>query len=251
MDESYLCIDIATNSIRVLEKGANGNILRWGILERNGRVFHSSIQPLDPGDAADALRQLLDKMGILRQAQDLATVRSAIFSVPSFCVFTATSDIVDPNLVPAVPGAYKLEASKLSNGRYFLVAVPEDITEKYQEICRLTGLRLERLEPESAAIARGFSKKPGRVMVVDVDHRLTTFTIIHGGAVEYVSHTDFGGASEALNVIMDKTREIAEKKSVRNVLFSNSVFNVVYGLQKVSQQAFNQHGRSGSIRSAY
>ncbi len=242
-NESYLCINIATNSIRVLEKDAAGKVIRWGILERDGLAFHSSIRPIDPADAAVALRQLLDQMKV--------SAGLAVFSVPSFYVFTAVSDIVDPKLIPAVPGAYRLEAKQLKDDRYFIIAWPTEIVEKYREICRLAGLRLENLELESSAIAERLEGVSRRTLVVDTDRRLTTFSVVDGGRVEYIFHTDFGDASVAANVIMNKTKEIAGKKSVRDVLFSNSVFNIANGLQKVSQQTSDDYSGRGGVRSAY
>lgn len=235
MVESYLCIDIGTSSIKVLEKDDSGKVLRWGILERPAKPFHSSIQPIDVQDAAGALRDLLLKTG--------ASARSAIMSLPSFYVFTVIANIVDPKLIPANPATYRLEARRLDDGRYFIVAIPKEVSEKYEEIARLCGLNFSGLELESSAIARRFKNNSARRLIVDLGSRSTTFSVTRGGEVEYIFHTDFGGASHALDVIMNKTREIAKEHGVARIIFSNSVFNIANGLQKISSPAFNDYGR--------
>ena len=221
--------------MKALEKDATGKVLRWGILERPAKPFHSSIRPIDVKDAAESLTNLLSSMGV--------KARSAVMSLPSFYVFTAIADVVDPQFIPANPATYKLEAFRLSDGRYFMVAIPKEVSEKYEKIARSCGLRLGRLELESLAIARRFENDPERKLVVDMGSRATTFSVTKNGSVEYIFHTDFGGASHALDVIMNKTREIAEKKKTEQVLFSNSAFNIVNGLQKVSSRAADGLGR--------
>ncbi|MDO8466558.1 MAG: hypothetical protein Q7S83_00225 [bacterium] len=244
LDESYLCIDIGTSSIKVLEKNAFGKVLSWGILERPSKSFHSSIRPIDAEDAAGALTNLLSCMGVSTQ--------SAVMSLPSFYVFTVIADVVDPKFIPANPATYRLEATQLDDGRYFIVAIPKEVSEKYEAIADLCALRLVRLELESSAIAHRFQNDLGRKLVVDIGSRSTTFSVVRNGSVEYVFHSDFGGASQALDgvpyiksyvwdVIMNKTREIAEKQKIEQALFSNSVFNIANGLQKISSQAFNGH----------
>lgn len=243
MDEPYLCIDIGTSSIKALEKDVDGHVLRWGILERASKPFHASIQPIDVNDAAGAISELLSQMG--------TQSRVVVMSLPSFYVFTATVDRVDPKLIPANPATYKLEAFQLSDGRYFVMAIPKDVAEKYREIAEACGLRLERLELESSAIARRFHDDPARKLVVDVGGRSTTFSVERSGQVEYIFHSDFGDSSQALNVIMNKTREIAEKRRVEQVLFSNSIFNIANGLQKVSSYSADDNGGPRGIRSSY
>lgn len=239
MDESYLCIDIGTSSIKALEKDASGKVLRWGILERRAKPFHSSIQPIDVDDASEVLASLLSRMGV--------EARSAVMSLPSFYVFTAIADVVDPKLIPAIPSTYRLEAVRLDDGRYFISAIPKEITEKYEEIATACGLRLDRLELESSAIAHRFRNNTQRNLIVDIGSRSTTFSVAHNGSPEYIFHSDFGGASQALDVIMNKTREIAEKQGINQVLFSNSVFNIANGLQKVSTQTSYRDSQSGSF----
>ena len=60
MNEVY--IDIGTNTIRALEKGANGEVLKWGKLERLAKPFHTSILPMDKSDIIKHLRILFAKM---------------------------------------------------------------------------------------------------------------------------------------------------------------------------------------------
>ncbi|TSC82706.1 MAG: hypothetical protein G01um101419_491, partial [Parcubacteria group bacterium Gr01-1014_19] len=166
-DDSYLCIDIGTNSIRVLEKDSLGRVSQWGILERSDRVFHSSIQPMRPEDVALSLRRLLAKMPV--------GSGEAVMSVAPFYVFTVVSDTVDPLLIPACSGAYKIQGVYLRDGRYFFGAIPRDIARVYQEVADLAGLSLLRLELASFALAEQFKGVKGKILIVDSDHRCTTY----------------------------------------------------------------------------
>src|SRR3989344_1333108 len=126
MTQSYICIDIGTGSIKAVEKDYNGRILSSGSLKRLDKPFHSSIQPLDEEDAASCLRTLLKRM---EKRADLA-----VMSLPAFSVFTALAPAPDPKYIPAAPSIFKMEAVRLSNGQFFLVAIPREIIMKYQNI---------------------------------------------------------------------------------------------------------------------
>ncbi len=237
MVENYLCIDVGTNSIRVLEKDSSGKVTRWGISETETPI-HSAIEPLEPGRAALLLLEALDKMNTVS--------RDAIFAVPAFYSFTVIANEVDPGLIPAHPKTYFLWAYPARDGRYFLSATPRDVIDRYKILAKLAGLNFLGWEPESFSLARQFQKIKERTLIVDPDSRSTTFTLIDRGEVQYVFRTDFGGVSNlgtcpthslkgyVWDVIMNIAKEIAENKKVDQVLISNSVFNVPNGLQKIS-----------------
>lgn len=231
MNDSYLCIDIGTSSIKALEKDAAGNVLRWGLLERRGRPFHTTIQPLDETDAARHLMLLLKKMG--------ATSDKAVASVPAFLALTTVAEAADPSFVPAAAGTFQLASIKLPDDRCFLYAAPNDVIEKYQRIFESAGLNLKKMELESVALANRLAG-PELILIVDLGHRFTTFTVAENGKPVFISQTDFAtasfdgvSASGVANVIMKKTEEISRRHSVKQVVFSGGqkgTFDVVLGL---------------------
>ena len=186
-----------------------------------------------PEDVASALSDLLATMAVRS--------REAVMSVAPFYVFTVVGNTIDPGSIPARPGAYKLQGAYLKDGRYFFTAIPRDIELAYQQIAESAGLRLLRLEPTSFALAGQFHDRRGKVLVVDEDQRCTTYIEISNGRVDYVFHSDFGYDYGAADVIMNKAKEIAATRGINQLVFSNSVFNIANGLQKVSQQAINRH----------
>lgn len=221
MNESYLCIDIGTSAIKALEKASDGTILKWGILKRKDKPFHTSILPLVEKEAAHYLKILLEDMH--------SEGKEVVASVPAFLVFTTIAPKIDSSYIPAAVGTYKLESIKISNSEFFLTAIPNDVLEKYQKIFDELGLKLLRVELESIALARTIGRVYNPTLIVDIGHRSTTFTLAHRGRVNFISHTDFAVASGNTNVIIDKALQIAEQRYAKNIV-SSSPFSIVNGL---------------------
>ena len=156
MDDSYLCIDIGTSSIKAVEKDAGGRTVRWGILERRGGSFHTNIQPLDVADAARHLKILIEKMYL--GALGIKAPIEAVASVPAFLLLFAIADVPDSHRIPAAPETFRAFGVQLESGKYLLIGLPDEITEKYVKIFTLAGLELVHMESESAALARVFGK---------------------------------------------------------------------------------------------
>jgi Tfp pilus assembly PilM family ATPase len=221
MNDSYLCIDIGTSAIKALEKAPDGTILKWGILKIKDKPFHTSISPLDEGEAIHYLKILLEKMR--------SEGKEAVASVPAFLAFTAIAPAVDSRYIPAAIGTYKLDYIKTSETEFFLIATPNDVLEKYQRIFDSLGLKLLRLELESVALARTLGKIYSPALIIDIGYRSTTLTLAQRGRVNFVYHTDFAMASNQMDVIMNTVKEIAEKRSVKQI-FSSSTFSIANGL---------------------
>lgn len=185
--ENYLCIDIGTSSIKAVEKDGNGIALRWGILERRGKPFHSSIQPLDIEDAVRHLKMLVEKMG--------STARAAVASIPAFLALIAVAESNDPKFVPAAPGTFTMSAESIDWAKYLLVAIPNAVAEKYSELFWKAGLALEKVTLESSALAASLGRDPAPALITDVGDRSTTFTVAQEGRVKYIEQTDFAMAS--------------------------------------------------------
>lgn len=221
MNKSYLCIDIGTVSIKAAEKDFSGRILKGGSLKRLDRPFHTNILSLDEAGTIQCLKALLTRME--------SGTYLAVASLPAFYAFTTVAPILDPKYIPAQPAIYKMDAIRLEDGKYFLVAIPREIIEKYKRIFKAVGLKLVRLELESFALARthGLSSEPS--IIIDVGERSTTFTIAKNGRAELISQTDFSLASQAPNVILEKARNLALSRNIRNVIKARN-FSVVDGL---------------------
>lgn len=210
MNEAYIAIDIGTSSIKILEKNADGGVLRWGILERRGKPFHTSISPLDEKDATRHLKMLLEKMG--------ATAAEAVASLPAFLVFTAIAEAADPKFIPAPPETFKLDAYPIDDFQFFLVATPKDVVEKYEKIFDGAGLKLEKLELESLSLAKTLGNSSEPTLIMDVGDRSTTLTVAQNGKPVFLEQTDFAASSGAPGVILDKVRKISAQRGIKNII---------------------------------
>lgn len=229
MSGNYLAVDIGTSSIKAVEKAANGEILRWGMLERRSKPFHSTIHPLEVNDAAKYLRVLIDKM----RADGPFQSANAVASVPPFAAFSAFAPEPDPRFIPAAAGTFQLASIKLRDDWHFLYAAPHDVVEKYSKILDLAGFDLRKLELENVALAKSLAGVNERVLLVDFGHRSTSFTVVENGLPIFVDQTDFATASANKDVIMNKTEIIAANWQVRRVITSGGekgAFDVVSGL---------------------
>lgn len=225
MKGSYFCVDIGTNSIRAIERSPDGTVLRWGVLERS-IPFHMNISKITAGDAGPALSELVGRIG--------GESMEAIAIIPSFYFFTTVVDSPDPGYIPAEISTYKIRSFLLPDGRYFLAAIPKDVIEEYKKTFVAAGLKLTDWEMESIELAKNFSAVSKRAVIINSDERSTTYVVADKGVPEFVYHSDFSMSSGAPDVIMNKAREIALKKGVKTIFFSNSIFNGINGLQKVS-----------------
>lgn len=247
MNNNYLCVDIGTTAIKVIEKDDGGKAVKWGILERPGKPFHSNIQSLEIDDAARHLKILVEKMGVKTTA--------AVASVPGFLALRAEAESPDEKFIPAPVGTFTMSAIALGLGRYFLVAIPNDIAGKYAKIFQLADLALEKIEMESAAVARLLAKDHEPVLIADIGGRSTTFTVAAGGSVKYIAQTDFALASmdsasssqDVQDVIMKEVERIAHKIWYKKIILCgggamlvnqpayvapNSLFTIANGLQR-------------------
>ncbi len=209
MSEGYLAVDIGTSSIKAVEKSADGAVLRWGILERRNKPFHTGITRMDPADVSKNLADLIAAMG--------ATTRRAVASVPAFLAITVTAEAPDAKYVPASAGTFAFSSAQLGE-KYFLAAIPNAVAELYSAIFFKAGLLLESVTLESSAVAAHLGKAIELTLIVDIGDRSTTFTVASEGVARYVAQTDFAVASNAPNVIMEKAKKIAADFNISNTV---------------------------------
>lgn len=227
----YCCINIGTNSIKVLQKDSDGKVLKWGFLERKNKPFHTSILPMDENDVIACLKILLDKMG--------SEPREAVIAIPAFLTFTTVAGSADPAQIPAAPGTFYLDVIDLGGGTFFLTAVPKDVVEKYGRILGEVGFESARWESESVILARNFGNFPEPTLIVGLDERSTTFVVARNAKPVFVEQTDFSlkdaiphlSESSAQNhfaedgyafgkvrdVILNKVKNIITDKKIKNV----------------------------------
>lgn len=210
MPENHLCVDIGTNLIKVLEKSANGAVLKWGILERKNKQFHSSIVMFEEKDTAQFLQMLLEKMGTVS--------REVVIVMPDFLYFTMIADNPNPENIPAAPGTFHFQAFEFASRKFFLVAVPKDIVEKYARIFQVLNLKIKSIELESFVLARVLGKEKESALIVNIGNNFSSFIVAQEGFPIFISKTDFGMASGEWDVIINKVKKIAAERKIKKII---------------------------------
>lgn len=216
--KKMLGIDVGTSSIKVVE------LSRWGqgkTLENYGEIKSASLykepfRNVEKGSyllsnyfVSRAIRAILDEAKIKTKA--------AIFSIPDFSTFCTSFELppmnanelndavyynasqyiplpvtettLDWKLIEGVPG------QKQSPLKIFLVAIPNQVIQDYQQVAQMAGLELYAVEAEVLGLQRalvGENKKC--VCIVDIGVQSTTINIIDNGKMKKSYSFDFAGS---------------------------------------------------------
>ena len=239
-------IDIGTSSIKVVELSRRSG--GW-TLENYGQLQSSFIskEPLPASNVkstgllstsfvSTAIRGILDEAKIRTKA--------VVFSIPDFSTFCTSFDIpVMPE--KEIPDAIRYNASQyitlpisevtldwqivsrpqaLSNTllKVFLVAVPNQVIQEYQNIAAEAGLQMYALEAEALGIARVLAKRTDTkpLCIVDIGVQSSTVNIIDNGLLTRSYGFNFHSGqlsravSTALNMPADKAEEVKNQEGM-------------------------------------
>lgn len=276
LPKTFLGIDIGTSFLKVAElsRWANrtslknyGEINAATLYKKPFRTFEKSALLLSSQDIARALR------GILQEAK--IQTKKAVFSIPDFSSFFTHFEL-PPMTKEELPGAVEYEARKhiplpfsevtldwqLTAGHYqekqpfkiLMVAVPNEVVNQYQEIARLTGLKLFALEAEVFGLIRSSVKEgQGPVGIVDIGAQSTTVNIVYKGKLRSSRSLDIGGngfterIAKALTVDHKRAEEFKIKVGVGTQeylhILSPLVDMVVQEMQKMMEVFSQQNGK--------
>lgn len=245
--KSSLGLDIGTSSIKIVElekKGGRFELLNYGSFELMGssslnqqNYENQSILKLPDQEITVGIQELVKKSGFRSMG--------VIASIPSFSTFATVIEmpyISNENLARALP----YEAKKyipipldevvvdwsivgVTNGQdgvqgrpssveIFLAAVPKDETERYRNIIKNAGLKLNAIELENSALIRALlGNDLSPTVIVNIGGRSTSIIIVNRG-YERVSHNyEVGGfeitksISQSLSVSLEKAEELKKK----------------------------------------
>jgi len=222
----FLGIDIGTSFVKVVELRRKGkkffleNYGELGILypqRRSFRVYEKDTLLLSDQDIAKAIQT------ICREAR--IQTKEVNFSIPDFATFFTSFQL--PEMTKEeIPEAIKYEARPyipLPLGELYLdwvvtegepgktplkilaVAIPNDIIHQYEEIARVSNLKLKAMEPEVFAIARSLEplvESGGKKLValIDIGARSTTYNILEQKVLK-TSHSFNMGSNELTETI--------------------------------------------------
>lgn len=214
---SVLGIDIGTTTIKVVELNQDDNLIKlsnYGILENPGHLErdNAAIQAsgLKVADemTASLLKNLLQQMG--------RTVKEAVFSLPAFSSFVTVMDlpsISEKEFAQAIPYEARqyvpiplsevvldwkvltpLPGSLPNRTQVLLIAVSQDVVNRYYRIAEYAGLKLKSLELESLSAARALvPSDPTTTIIIDIGSRATSISIVDEKDVRMSHDIDTAG----------------------------------------------------------
>ncbi len=238
-------IDIGTGSIKVVE------LSRWGqgkTLENYGQVQSLSLYKEGQENGSYLLSNYFIARAI-KAILDEAKIRTkeAIFAIPDFQCFS-TSFELPPMSSRELPEAvyyaapqyiplpitettldWKLikgEPGKKTPLKVFLVAIPNQVIQDYQNIAQLAGLELYAVESEVLGLARSVVKeRQTSVCLVDLGMQSTTISLVSGFNVKRSYSFDFTGAqlTHAIASVLGVSQAEAEQLKNKEGLISSQV----------------------------
>jgi type IV pilus assembly protein PilM len=247
--KSFLGIDIGGSALRVVEIsgwGERRTLKNYGELrvrtlyDKPFRSFEKNALLLSTSDIARAIR------GILEEAR--ISERKAIFSISDYSSFFTNFNL-PPMSEQELSDAVRFEArrhvplplsevvldwqlvekrkTKRDPFRILLIAVPKEAINHYEEIARLSKVRLVALEAEVFSGIRAYlqnEKYPS--VLVDIGSHTATVSVVHKGLLRISHSVDTGGnafterVARAFSIDYDKA-ETRKQEQGMNIVSGN------------------------------
>jgi len=246
--KNFLGVDIGMAMIKVVEISKRGGKIE---LKNYGQVAVSSLyhKPyqgftgekgsfvLSSPDISKTLKAILRESKI--------KTREATFAIPDFSTFFTTF-VLPPMSEEEIPDAVRFEArrhipvpvsdvvldwfliegqtgKKGTDLKMLLVAVPNEIINRYQEIATASGLELKYLEAEAFSLTRALATDSKEtVCVLDIGTQSTTINIVEGGVLKLSYSSDISGndftqsIAKSLSISAQKADLIKREKGIES-----------------------------------
>jgi len=278
--KKFLGIDIGTASIKIVELSSlrariklenYGEIGAPMFYEKPFRTFEKSTLLLSNQDIAKAI-------GVIFKEAKIEN-RDAVFSIPDFSTFFTFLEL-PPMTQEEIPSAVQFKArqhiplplsevaldwtiiegeasnQKKAELKILLVAVPHEVINQYQEIARLSQIRLLALEAEVFGLARSLIKdKKGTIALVDIGAQSTTISIIEKGVLKITYSFDVSGneltrlLSKSLNISYNKAEELKRRHGIGfsemqvGRILSPLIDLMLSEIEKISQNFYQAEGK--------
>ena len=278
---AYLGIDIGTTSIKVVELAQNDgsiSLKNYGILENfghlereNAAIQTSSLKIMDEM-TTEMLKELMRQMGPM--------VRNAVFSLPAFSSFVTVMDLPtlsDKDLKAAIPYEARqyipipltevvldwqalnpLAGAGSERSQILLIAVPQEVVNKYYRIAQQSGLNLKALELESVSLARALvNHDPTTTLIIDMGSRATSISIVDEKNIRLTHDIDTAGndltlaVARGLNISTltaeqmkkDRGLAVAPDSQYLPALITPLLDVIINEVSKVKQRYFDKNRR--------
>jgi type IV pilus assembly protein PilM len=234
-----LGVDIGTTSVKIVELSRGGQekieLTNYGELKGGGDwVFQSASHKLSAQEAADAIKKITRAANIVPG--------DAIMSIPIFSGFSTVISLPvmsDSELGQAITYEAKkyiplplaevqfewmrLNSTTASKGEteVLVVAVTNELINRYHEIARLSALKLTHLELDIFSLARALvGEREEGVLVIDIGARGTVLSIVENGWPIFTRTLEVAGAefskvlSKSLAIDMTRAEDLKKKEGI-------------------------------------
>lgn len=216
-ERTFLGVDIGTSSIKIVQltrEGKSYKLDTYGEIklfseDAEEQFEEESFKILDD-EVADVLKKIVASSG--------AKAKKIAMSVPVFSSFSTIIEMPDlprgelekaiefqaRQYIPAPIDQVSLnsmiveriqgEKGSLNKLLVMLIAIPNEVKKKYENIARLAGLDLVALEMETFPMARALVKGEKDVfLIVDIGAKSTNYCVVDGGFVRLSHNYDVSG----------------------------------------------------------
>ena len=240
--QSILGIDVGTTSIKTVELIEEKKRIK---LKNYGEYIPPSskreLLPVESGFAAffeEGIANIIRE--IVKQAK--IKTKDIVLSLPVFSSFFTLIELplMDPK---EIPEAIKFQAYQyipvpieevvlnwiiieekealLENKiKVLLIAVPNDIIEKYIKITKILDFNLRALEVESFAEVRALAREGGPIVIVNIGGRATSVTIVDNGFIRLCHNLELSGfdltktLSKKMNISFERAEEFQKTRGL-------------------------------------
>ncbi len=209
--ERSLGVDIGTSSVKVVELMQDGEkieLTNYGEFSRDSEsAVQSSSLRLSSAKAADIIKK------IIREARIEGT--SAAMSVPVFSGFSTVISLPKMSdtefaqavtyeakkYIPLPLSEVKFEWTRVDDTRVLIVAVTNELVNKYSEIAKLSGLTLMHLELDTFSLARSLApsalisqnQHESGSLIIDIGSRNTILAVVERGWPVFARTSEVSG----------------------------------------------------------
>lgn len=226
-----LGVDIGTSAIKIVALQADKNnrprlldyavLETYGYLERANAALQTSTLKIFEEEIVGYLRLMLRKMKLPAGSWETAA------SLPTFSAFTTLievpPDMSEADLVqtmnfkakqylPLPISSVVLDWTRVGAGEVFLVAVPSEQVERFQDIFQQARIKLTVLEIEGLALARSLTRENQEpALIIDIGSRSSVILLVQAGRLYMSRQLDFAGGS--LTQALAASLEIAPRRA--------------------------------------
>lgn len=228
--ERSLGVDIGTASVKIVELAKDGDkveLVNYGEFSQDSEsAFQSSSARLSSAKAVDIIKKIINEARI-------EGTRAAM-SIPAFSGFSTVISLPkmsDAELAQAVTyeakkyiplplSEVKFEWVRIDDTRVLIVAVTNELINKYSEIAKLSGFNLAHLELDTFSMARSLGGPVEPALVIDIGSRHTILTIVERGWPVFARTAEVSGyelsklLASSLGTDFSRAEDLKKKRGV-------------------------------------